>query len=70
MASFFEHILSSPGRAPAAIADRLVRAAMALFHRRRNRRKRIDLALSAFRNNNRLRSDVGLPPVDPAGRPL
>ena len=70
MANFFELILSSRSRRSAGITDRLVRAAVDLIHRRRNRRKRIDLALSAFRTNNRLRSDIGLPPVDSAGRPL
>jgi hypothetical protein len=69
--NFFELFVSAGGRAPAAIADRLVQAASVLFGRQRHRRrKRVGPAPPALLTNNHLRRDIGLPPLDSRGRPF
>jgi hypothetical protein len=70
MFNLFEDFLSTGSRTPAATVERLAEVVMMLFRRRRDRQKRIDLALSVFQRSNHLRRDVGLPPVDSNGRRL
>ena len=70
MFNLFEDFLSTGSRPPAAAVERLAEAVMALLRRRRDRQRRIDLALSAFQRSNHLRRDIGLPPVDSNGRRL
>ena len=71
MTNFFELFLSTGGRAPVAIVERLTQAASGLFGRRLPRsRKRVTPAHPIFPGNNHLRRDIGLPPVDSHGRPI
>lgn len=71
MTNFFELFLSTGGRAPVAIVDRLVETASAVFNRRpRSGRRRIGPTPPIFLGNNHLRRDIGLPPVDSHGRPI
>ena len=71
MTNFFELFLSAGGRAPVAIVERLAQAASALFDRPQPRgRRREGPAPPIFLADNRLRRDIGLPPVDRGGRPI
>jgi hypothetical protein len=67
---FFEMFLSAGGRTPAAIIEHLAQAALALFSRANQRRRRRDGRVPPhYLGNNHLRQDIGLPPVDTRGWP-
>ena len=68
--NFLQLFLSAGGRPPAAILDRFFQAAAGLFKRRQRRRMGIERALPDYLQNNHLRGDIGLPPVDSHGRPI
>jgi hypothetical protein len=67
---FFELFLSTGGRAPAAIIDRMMQGVLALFDRASGRARRRDGRVPThYLSNNHLRQDIGLPPVNSRGWP-
>jgi hypothetical protein len=71
MSNFYELFLSAGSRAPASILARLAAAATHLFKRRKRRgRRRETAAPPIYLGDNRMRRDLGLPPVDRHGWPL
>jgi len=71
LTKIFELFLSTGGRAPAAIAERMTRAALALFNRAdQRRRRRVSRLPPRYLSNNHLRQDIGLRPVDPRDWPI
>jgi hypothetical protein len=68
MPSFQELFLSLIGHVPAGRTGRVTQAASQMFQNLRRERK--SQAPPIFEGNNRLRRDIGLPPLDRRGLPL
>jgi len=71
MPKFYSLLLSIAGRAPVTLADRVTDAAESVLQAVALPRRRLkSQAPPIFRGDNRLRRDIGLPPVDDRGLPL
>ena len=71
MPSFYKLFLSIVGHVPAPRSFRMTHAASADGKAgKRPRRGRKSQAPPVFRGDNRLRRDIGLPPIDHRGLPM
>ena len=71
MPNFYQLLLSIVGHVPGARASRLTHAAsFAASPRKRPKRGRKGQAPPLFQGDNRLRRDIGLPPLDRHGLPM
>ena len=71
MPNFYELILSIVGHVPARRASRMTHAAPSGAKQGRQRKRgRKGQAPPLFQGNNRLRRDIGLPPLDDHGLPM
>jgi len=71
MPRFYELLLSLVGHVPAIRPPRVTNAVSTpLAGSKRPKRGRKSQAPPLFQGNNRLRRDIGLPPVDDRGLPL
>lgn len=71
MPSFYELILSIVGHVSGARTSRLTHAAsFAASPQKRPKRRRKGQAPPLFQGDNRLRRDIGLPPLDRHGLPM
>jgi hypothetical protein len=71
MPNFYQLLLSIVGHVPGTRASRLTHAASLTANpRKRPKRRRKGQAPPFFAGDNRLRRDIGLPPLDRHGLPM